>query len=246
MSHERSEIFVRCLLVPVVCAVTLAMPFVVWLGSTGNLFAYFTRAVPPGQALYVLSKLFGLLAIVMFWFQCMAALAKDTPVLRGFFRLDRSHHALLGAATFATALTHLILFVVASSFRTKHAAFNLLWPQFDQGFYRAYVSLGAMAFWLLVIAVFAGWRRLRGGLPWRWLHRLGFVVFALAFLHGISVGSETRFGVMKYVYAFVGLSLGTAVISRMWVAAQRFRQRSGLVEGSAHARTTRESISPTE
>ncbi|MGH8177222.1 MAG: ferric reductase-like transmembrane domain-containing protein [Steroidobacter sp.] len=234
--NRASAVWVRKALPPAICAITLSTPLVVWLSSTGDLYVYFTRAVPPGQTLYVLSKFFALAAIVMFWFQCMSALAKDTPVLRGFFRLSPPRHAIFGMATFAAVLTHVLLFVAASAMRTSHVSLDVLTPRFDHGFYRTYLSLGAIAFWILLIVVFAGWKRLRNAPRWRWAHRLGFAVFALAFLHGVNVGSETRFGFMKYTYAFIGLSVGAAVASRLWVAAQRYR-RSAPGAGTSHART---------
>lgn len=226
MISRNESSFLRRTLAPVICWVTFSMPFAVWFVSTDSPAAYFSAAVPPGQTFYVFSKLFGLLAMVMLWFQAMAALAKDTPALEGFPRLQGRQHAVFGVVLFVVVLVHLSLFVVASTLRTKHSALDLLLPTFEHGYYRAMVGLGAIAFWMLVLVMFAGWRRLRGVVPWRWIHRLGFIVFSLGFLHGITVGSETRFGLMKYVYAFIGLSLGTAVISRLWKEVRRYRRGS--------------------
>jgi DMSO/TMAO reductase YedYZ heme-binding membrane subunit len=218
------------------CVLTLAAPFAAWLVATGDPLVYFSHSAPAGQAPYVFSKLFGLLTIVLMWLQAMSALAKDSPALRGFMRLKGSHHALLGAAVLASAVSHVALFIVASTLRTQHIAFDLLLPTSAHGFYRTFIGVGAVAFWLLLFVVFAGWRRYRGHARWRWVHRLAFVVFGLAFLHGITVGSETRFGLMKYVYAFMGLSLTAALLSRLWEHARR----PALANGIGHAAASRE------
>ena len=201
-----------------ICAVTFLIPPLAWLLSSGDPLAYFTHHVPPGQFIFVASKLCALLALSLFWLQCMTALARLSPALEGFFQFTRRQHIVLGCTTFGFALLHLGLFVVASTLRTKHTAVDLLIPTFTKGFYRTNLSLGAMAFWLLVVAVVAGALRLRQGAAWKWSHRIVFAVFALGFLHGIAVGSETRFGLMKYVYVFIGLSMATALCSWMWHA----------------------------
>lgn len=212
----------RRVLAPMVCVITFGMAVAVWLASTGDPLAYFAATVPPGQTLYVLSKLFGLLGITMLWFQAMATLAKATPALRGFPVLQGWAHMTFGIATMVVIVLHLALFVAASTIRTKHAALDLLVPTFEQGYYRSMISVGVIAFWMLLLAAIAGsWRGLRGGAVARWLHRLMFIVMLGGFVHGMTVGSETRFGLMKYVYAFVGLSLGTAVISWAWHRLRR-------------------------
>ena len=218
------------------CVLTLVMPIATWLVATGDPFAYLAHSAPAGQELYVLSKLFGLLTIVLLWLQVMSALAKDAPALHGFVRMRGSRHALLGCGVLATALLHAGLFMGASTLRTGHVALGLLVPTFEHGFYRTFVSVGAVALWLLLVVVFAGWRRSAGHARWRWLHRLAFVGFGLGFLHGITVGSETRFGAMMYVYAFVGLSVLAAVVSRLWVSLKR----PALAKGIAHVSPARE------
>lgn len=238
MTNNDSISGLRRVLPPLVCAITAAMAVAVWVDSTGNPNAYFSATVPPGQTLYVFSKLAALLGIVMLWFQAMAALAKVTPVLRGFPILRGRLHVLFGVATFVIILMHLALFVTASTIRTKHAALDLLLPTFSHGYYRTMVGIGAIAFWALVLAVFAGWRRLRGGRFAHWLHRLVFAVFTLAFVHGLTVGSETRFGLMKYVYAFIALSLGTAVLSRGWHLLRRPKRTLAAPSGAVLTATT--------
>lgn len=215
-----------------VCTITLVIPPLAWWLSSGNPSAYFTHYVPPGQFIFVASKLCALMALALFWLQLMTALSNLSPALQGFFKLTRRHHIVMGAATAVCIFLHLGLFMVASTLRTKHAALDLLIPTFTEGFYRTNISLGAIAFWLLLIALVAGSLRLKGGARWKWVHRIVLVVFGLGFLHGIAIGSETRFGLMKYVYAFIGLSVGTAMVSWMWHAAvARRRLRAATVGG---------------
>lgn len=51
----------------------------VWLTSVGNPLDYLRYELPPGQALYILSKLLGLVALALLWLQCLTALAQRSP-----------------------------------------------------------------------------------------------------------------------------------------------------------------------
>lgn len=230
-TSSRSE-GLKSVLVPVVCAATLLIPVLVWLISTHGPVAYFVHEVPPGQRFYIVSKLFGLLALALFWFQCMAALARFAPAVRGFLSLSRRQHAWIGATTLVLVVVHIALFITASTLRTGHLALPLLVPKFDAGFYSAFVSLGAVAFWILLAVIAAGILRSRGREIWRWVHRASLLVFAIGFVHGITIGTETRFGLMKYVYAFIALSLATAVASWIWMLVRaRLRRASVVAQG---------------
>jgi predicted ferric reductase len=145
----------------------------------------------------------------------------------------------LGVKVLILIAANLGLFIAASSLRTGQLALGLLWPQFDQGFYNTHIGLGAVAFWLLAAVVIAGLFRMRGHIHWRWLHRAVFVVFALAWLHGTGIGSETRFGLMRYVYVFIALSVLAALGSALWLVLKRGR----VLAGERHERMISE-ISP--
>lgn len=211
----------RILLLGMLGLSTLVIPLAVWRLSVGNPLEYFTHRVPPGQSLYALSKLSGLLALALYWLQGITALARFAPKLRSSFSVNRQQHVALGTSVLLLVLTHVVLFIAASTARTGHSALDLLLPEFDAGYFRTYISLGAIAFWGLGVAIYAGWRRWHGHEGWKWVHRGVFVVFALGFLHGISIGSETRFGLMGYLYAFFALSLGAATCAAAWLEWRR-------------------------
>lgn len=205
-------------LVCMVFAAVLLAPVVVWLVSVGNPLDYLDHTLPPGQALYVTSKFAALLALSCFWAQCLLALARRTPVLNGIPPAPLKLHRRLGCATLVLVLAHVGLFFVAASLRGGAPAWSLLLPNFGQGYYNAFVSLGLLAFWCLLLVAYAGWRVSRGRQRWKLVHMLWFVVFTLVFLHAYAIGSESRFGAMRYVLLFVATSLVAASWSRLRVA----------------------------
>lgn len=196
-------------------AAVLCAPLIVWLISVKNPVAYFTNDVPPGQAVYVVSKLAGLLALSTFWGQCMLALAGRAPVLREFPTVRLGTHKVLGFLTIALVLTHVLLFFGAASLRGGAPAWNLLWPNFSHGYYSSMVSLGLIALWLLLLGVYAGWRTAKGDRAWKKVHMVWFGVFLLIFTHAYAIGSESRYGAMRYVLLFIATSLVAATWSRL-------------------------------
>lgn len=203
----------------------LSAPVIVWWVSVGDPGAYLSHDLPPGQALYIFSKLSGLLALFLFWGQCLLALAHRAPILRGIPPVGVTTHRRLGLLTFTVALMHVILFVIAASLRAGSPAWNLLIPNFTHGYYNSFVSLGVLAMWLLLLGVWAGWRTSRGYAAWKTVHGIWPVVFGLVFLHAFSIGSESRYGAMRYVLLLVATSFCAAGISRAYAAWRNKKPR---------------------
>jgi DMSO/TMAO reductase YedYZ heme-binding membrane subunit len=190
-------------------------PLAVWTASVHHPLAYIRLGgLPPGQQFYLLAKLAGLFALCLFWVQCLLALAVRAPLLRGFPAATPRLHRRLGTATALLILGHVSLFVAATSLRTGHAAWELLLPDFTHGDYKFNIGLGVIAFWLVCMTVFAGWRTSRGGHRWKMLHRLWPLVFGLAFLHAFTIGTESRYGAMRYLVLFIAISLCAAALVR--------------------------------
>lgn len=200
----------------VVMCLICCSPLVVWMASVQHPLAYLRwGGLPPGQQLYLFSKLAGLFALCLFWMQCLLALARRAPMLPGFPTSDPLLHKRLGTATALMILAHVVMFIIATSARTGHAAWDMLLPSFAHGYYKFYISLGVIAFWLVCLTVFAGWRASRGQPRWKAVHMLWPVVFGLVFLHAFAIGTESRYGAMRYLVLFLVASLVIAGTQRL-------------------------------
>lgn len=193
--------------IPIALILLLCLPVVAWGLSVRDPSAYFTYVLPPGQRLFVFGKLAALLAITLYWMQAVLALANRIPWAHGRPLIGANGHRRLGLATFAMVSLHVGLFVTAAVLRAGPSGWAFLLPNFTHGYYAAMVSVGLIAFWLLILGVFAGWRVTRGATVWRKVHALWPVVFALGFIHAFAIGSESRFGFMRYLFLFIALSL---------------------------------------
>jgi DMSO/TMAO reductase YedYZ heme-binding membrane subunit len=186
-------------------------PLIVWMASVNDPMSYFRYdGLPPGQQLYLVAKLTGLFSFFLFWLQCILALARYAPIAPGCPVSDFRLHKRLGIATALLILAHVVCFIVAASLRTGHVSWDLLLPSFTHGYYKWYLGLGAIAFWIVCLTIFAGWRVARGQRRWKAVHRLWPAVFGLAFLHAFAIGTESRFGAMRYLVIFIVLSLAVA------------------------------------
>ena len=202
-------------LIWIVMLLVCCAPMAVWMASVNDPLAYFRlTGLPPGQQFYLVAKLLGLFALCLFWLQAMLALAARLPRAGILPSSTLRLHKRLGAATALLILGHVVLFLVGTSLRTGHAAWDMLLPTFSIGYYRFYVSLGVIAFYLVCLTVFAGWRTARGARGWRWVHLLWPLVFALTFLHAFAIGTESRFGAMRYLVIFLAVSLAVVCIAR--------------------------------
>jgi predicted ferric reductase len=202
---------------PVFALIALS-PVLVWLTTVPDPMRYLrVDGLPAGQSLYVIAKLMGLLAICLFWLQCVLALARHAPLFAGVPHSDRRLHVRLGLATVALILLHVGLFVTAASLRTGHLAWDLLLPNVGHGYYRTSVGLGAAALWMCLLAVFAGRRVARGQGKWKPIHMLWPLVFGLVFVHAITIGTESRYGAMRYVVWFIAASLAVALAKRLYL-----------------------------
>lgn len=204
-------------------AVVLSAPVVAWWWSVGDPSVYFTHELPAGQGLYAFAKLAGLLGFALLWVQALLGMAPRVPLFRALPVVSRSTHIWLGSSTAMLIVAHVGLFVAGSSLRKKTVAWELLLPNLDHGYYFQMITLGAVALYLLMIAFFAGWRLRRGHRHWKAAHMLWPAVFALALVHSITIGSESRYGVLVYVFFFMGSSLALIALARTatWLGTRR-------------------------
>jgi predicted ferric reductase len=196
----------------------LMVPAQTWLALSGDFGEYWHHETLPGQVPYLLAKLSALYALVLLWTQALLGLLKhrlsSTPSFVAGAKRWASIHRALGLATLALILTHVLLFVAATSLRNGHLAWDLLLP-WGQGYYRTMVALGAAALWLVALAIAVRFiSRLRGRTR-TWLHRIALVAVILVLLHSLTIGTESRAGWMSWSYGFMTISLLVALIDRL-------------------------------
>lgn len=233
MTTQTTTRVVLLLLLALVCCA----PLIVWVATVHHPLSYVRLGgMPAGQQLYLIAKLAGLQAFCLFWTQCILALARHAPMPSGFPVSDPKLHRHLGFSTATLILVHVGCFFLATRLRTGHPAWDLLWPVFDQGFYKFNVGLGVVAFWIVCVTVFAGWRTSRGGRRWKAIHLLWPAVFGLAFWHAFAIGTESRFGAMRYLVLALVVSLVVVTLARWFFVRRQPRvPRKDWPAGAKHA-----------
>jgi len=200
-----------------VLAVALAPPVFLWLRATGDPRWYVGDDVPPGQLLYVLAKLGGLVAMTLFIVQLSLMVLRVAGVraVRGWW--SARAHRLLGASVVMAVLLHAGLFTSAASLRSGHIAWHPLMLNWSSGFYDRMVSLGVIALVAMVMLALLGHRVGRGTGRVRALHRLLALLCApLALAHSFAIGSETGTPIMTLFYLALTLAgvAGGIVLAR--------------------------------
>jgi DMSO/TMAO reductase YedYZ heme-binding membrane subunit len=187
------------------------VPSIYWLNSGLNILSYMQDSVPKGQFYYVLSKLFGLYGLMALCLQIILGILGG-PLLRRW-------HLAIGGLLVIFTLMHLSLFMLAVGMRSGGLKLATIFPGFTSGFYHLAISLGSVAFLLLIVVAATGLGRRRYPSFFKGLHRLSFIAAILALLHSFFIGTETRYLGMLCVYVFSVGSIVIALIRKKRLAA---------------------------
>ena len=191
----------------------LSLPFIAWWRSLGDPAVYFFYVTPPGQSLYVLSKLAALYALTLACLQLMWALAKMTGWVKRAY-LSQALHRTLGISVVGMMSLHVALFVAAASLRKQQLAMGVLFPNFD-GYYNTAVTLGLFAAASICVVAVAGALRAAGARAVKWLHMLAIPAAALAMLHSALIGTDTRNVLVASAFGFAALTIVGLLIWRV-------------------------------
>ena len=193
----------------------MVIPGLALLATAGDITTYFRYRVLDGQFLYVASKFIGLYAFLMLWLQVMYGLLGEGGRRRLNIPSELRLHRHLAYAVLTLFTLHIALFVTGVSIRNGHFAYKLLLPHIEP-YYQSMVSLGLLgAVLLFATVVFAWWRDRVPGL-WKWGHRLSLPAFFAIYFHSFLIGSETRVGLMEYLYYGMLVSVVAALGLRLF------------------------------
>ena len=153
---------------------------------------------PPGQSLYVLSKVAAILVYLLMWWQIMLGLFK---------KINTTHHIVFGTGIFILITSHATLFIAAVSIRQEQLVLGMLLPDFTAGYYKSGLSLGVIALFFIFMVTFTGFLRKKLKNVWKVGHSLVYITFTLASVHGLMIGSDVNSGVLTYIVYGAALSL---------------------------------------
>ena len=195
-AHKLRSIFIFLLLLAL-----FLVPGATYFHMLGDITVYFNYTVPDGQLLYILSKLIGLYAFFLLWVQILYGIL-HTQLFPTFMLGTTRFHQNMGVVIVMLLALHIVLFVTAVSVRNGYFAYQLLLPNFN-GYYFKMVSLGIFGGLMISVAVIIAWFRRKIKKHWRAFHWLVLLAFIMIFFHSYLIGSETRTGLMPYLYGFM-------------------------------------------
>lgn len=201
----------RISVVGIIIALML-LPLLVWINVEGNPWEYLFNQVPSGQAFYIFSKLLGLYAFFLVWLHIIWVLLKKTALYSVMPSWKLHYHQIMGISLIAIIILHIAFFITAVSLRNGVFSLALLFPDFSD-YYHGLLGLGVLALWLLPLIVYAGYR-LKKNQKKQGLHHTTFLFYVLIFVHSIGAGSETKSGVLFWVYLLMGISVLLAILSK--------------------------------
>ncbi len=182
--------------------------------------------------IWLASRAAGIVSLVLLSFQIVVGLVLSHPVNKTTWKLSKRLFP-----------WHENVWLFLLGFLAAHVASIILDPFAGVGLrgalipglstYRsAEVALGTMALYgLLVTGLTARYTKLLPPGAWLTIHRLGLVVFALGWMHGLLAGTDSM--PLVALYAVLGIAVGAAATYRYWVTRQgRPRFSTSIQEGS--------------
>lgn len=178
--------------------------------------------------LFLLSRLFGLLAFSLIFLQIV--IGSGRFFLNSLFPAGMllKAHMTIGKIAFGLVILHPLLLL--STHFIPHRV-DYLTGYFVTG-NLFFLLLGITALTLLCITVSAALLRFKIGPKWINLHRLNYVVFWLIFVHGINIGFDTQSSFVRIIYFLFGTVVALLIFNRIFAsfamqADHQFRQKSG-------------------
>ena len=192
----------------VIYLLAVAIVFRVWLKSVGNPVIYMASTVPEGQGYYVLSKLMGLISLVIFALQGLSGVYKH------FFNsiFPEKAHRYLGSVVFAAMILHVAGFITATTIRSGYFTGHLLLPDVDD-FYHSRITVGVVALLFTVIAVSS--KAMRNQTVSKYLHWLTIPAVYLASWHALSIGTESRTPIIQGLVFIILTALSIGIIRNL-------------------------------
>jgi len=190
---------------------TLLVGVAALFSVSDSLVTDITHPAPPGQLLYVLSKMAGLLAIVLVWLQFMLSLS--SRIFEQIAYAGNRMHRISGLALLFLLSLHAALFVAAASVRHGSLSLGVLVPDFASGYYTSSISLGVLGLLLFGLASAIYMLRQKRERLFRWGHRCVIVACILVFVHSYLIGSETRSILMSTFYLGSAGLLSVALVA---------------------------------
>lgn len=190
-------------------AVTIGLAvagFVLGVGAAGK--------AGETQSFWYLSRSAGLVAYLLLWGSVVWGLllsARPGRRLRPSALFDA--HQFLSNAALGFAFFHALVLI-----GDRYASFPLaaILAPFAGTYKPALVALGQISLWLsLFLSLSFLIRRKIGQRAWRSFHYVSFVVYWMALLHSVAIGSDTNLLWVKWMYAGTGAAVAGLTVYRM-------------------------------
>jgi DMSO/TMAO reductase YedYZ heme-binding membrane subunit len=143
-----------------------------------------------GVFFWLLGRVAGLTSFLALAISLLTGLALRTAIFDWLAsnRALRSLHEFTAVLWIPLGLLHLLALLLDPTARI--APVDLLVP-FQVSYGRVAIGLGTVALELFALVAVTGWLRRRlNPVAWAWIHRLGYVAFALVFVHALFGGTD--------------------------------------------------------
>ena len=168
--------------------------------------------------LWILSRVAGLSSFAALSISLVTGVALRSGLLGGLAnnRAMRSTHEFTAILWIPLALLHVVALVLDQTARV--ALQDLVVPLIANYDYngRLALGLGTISLDLFLLVAVTGWLKSRmEPRSWRWIHRLSYLAYAAAFLHGVLGGTDFSSPVVSALAWATAFALGVFTLGRV-------------------------------
>jgi hypothetical protein len=130
-------------------------------------------------------------------------------------------HSALAATTVMLVVAHLTAIALD---RYAHVGWLGALVPWRSAYRPSPVALGTLALWMIIlVGASAGLAGVIGGGRWLAIHRMAWLSFAAAWLHGVTAGSDTAR--LRLIYLATGIAVTSVAATRAWALRHRADER---------------------
>lgn len=173
--------------------------------STGNML----DTAKPAQLFLLLTRLFALLAFILISLQLTLG-ALHSRLIQILGAKAYQYHIVFGLTGLFVLFLHPLSYGLSNYFLTNSFSdLVVLLPKIPTGLLEVYISIGRVAFYLLITSITVAYLRKRFfRRSWHKIHYLNYIAYPMILVHSkyLGINVNSTFGVFYLSLAIVGMS----------------------------------------
>lgn len=218
--HQNSATGLKFAIILATVIVCMAGQLSFWLFDTTSWATFWQQPMQDNSPIYwQLSRVFGVVAYVLFWLSVMTGLMISTKNANTWFSRGSalSWHQFFSSFALMMAMGHVAWLYFDNYLNPTLAELLIPWMLAQLGVTKmAFIAAGQMAVYLMAMIIMGHHaKKYLSQNAWRYLHAFALIAYIAMVVHGLYVGTDSGELWLLWLYLFTNAILGVVVIYRI-------------------------------